>query len=740
MIGKNWNSRSGVTSPRTPLPRAIQGFLDSSRDHPLLDRAQPADAGALRAGASPGSVDSRPRPVVGDFTSPSAWPPSDGIVAGIQNGSEAVTPVVADMAPPSPAAVPSALRTNVTTSWRELALAAPVAHATARDPARRDRTAPVPVPVPVAVSSRGCAGTKHRGGYARVSTPGANDSATSQARSLTTTCLPRRVGAVGLPLGRRSGPRTTVPSSAGRVPVQSCSASSSTKVNGIDDPATADPGVRRIRSGSGAPPLAHGPARSASEQSPASAHREAAASAERSGYPTSAQPGSRVLALSRDDRPRGYARPEVRTAVFQRPAPVRPVARPVAQPVDTGFSEDSRKRASTARAEPSGELGTVRRQPQRQRDSLGGSRPAVKAVRKSSGADGVLMEYGDRFLPGYERQELLGQGGCAVVWAATAPDGGRVAVKQAAKGATGSHRSNVESVRREIDHGRTLFQPGGAPASSSESYPGVHHIARILDHLETKRDLWLVMDFGGTSLTKCAFEIKGEFHRGERIYRVSHLEYYRAMKEDWGALRRFLREGLSVLELLAAHNIVHSDLKPDNILIFTDARGVPSIRVIDFGSAFSFEEPERMGLGTPEYMPPEALLATSNRLGKAKHSVADLRDRSNPWSFDIWSLGAIWLELCVGAPLWLSYKCRVVEGDRPYFTTGLFAAAGRDGDKILGKQQEVLQALQAVVEEAPGIRLQETADGMNLLEGMLAWNPLDRFSPEEALTHPFLES
>jgi len=351
----------------------------------------------------------------------------------------------------------------------------------------------------------------------------------------------------------------------------------------------------------------------------------------------------------------------------------------------------------------------------------------------------VLMEYGDRFLPGYERQELLGQGGCAVVWAATAPDGGRVAVKQAAKGATGSHRSNVESVRREIDHGRTFFLPGGAAASSSEPYPGVRHIARILDHLETKRDLWLVMDFGGTSLTKSAFEIKGEFHRGERIYRVSHLEYYRAMKEDWGALRRFLREGLSVLELLAAHNIVHSDLKPDNILIYTDARGVPSIRVIDFGSAFSFDEPERMGLGTPEYMPPEALLATSNRLGKGKHSVADLRDRANPWSFDVWSLGAIWLELCVGAPLWLSYKCRVVEGDRPYFTTGLFAAAGRDGDKILSKQQEVLQALPSVVEEAPGIRLQETVDGLNLLEGMLAWNPLDRFSPEEALTHPFLE-
>ena len=40
----------------------------------------------------------------------------------------------------------------------------------------------------------------------------------------------------------------------------------------------------------------------------------------------------------------------------------------------------------------------------------------------------------------------------------------------------------------------------------SEAYQsaGIAHVAKLLDHVETKRDIWLVMEFGGTSLTKMA--------------------------------------------------------------------------------------------------------------------------------------------------------------------------------------------------------------------------------------------
>jgi len=55
--------------------------------------------------------------------------------------------------------------------------------------------------------------------------------------------------------------------------------------------------------------------------------------------------------------------------------------------------------------------------------------------------------------------------------------------------------------------------------------------------------------------------------------------------------------------------IVHADLKPDNILVdFDSQKGViKDLKLIDFGSAFSYENPSNITATTPEYLAPEVL-------------------------------------------------------------------------------------------------------------------------------------
>jgi serine/threonine protein kinase len=92
--------------------------------------------------------------------------------------------------------------------------------------------------------------------------------------------------------------------------------------------------------------------------------------------------------------------------------------------------------------------------------------------------------------------------------------------------------------------------------------------------------------------------------------------------------------------LAAAHDVgvVHRDLKPSNLLLTHDDR----VKVVDFGVAKRRVEAQGSGdvltsqgevLGTPAYLSPEQL----------EHGLADERS-------DVWGLGCVLYELCVGAP------------------------------------------------------------------------------------------
>ena len=195
-----------------------------------------------------------------------------------------------------------------------------------------------------------------------------------------------------------------------------------------------------------------------------------------------------------------------------------------------------------------------------------------------------------------------------------------------------------------------------------------------------------------------------------------------------------------ILLLLSDYKTVHSDLKPDNILIKMNdySAGKPlDLKLIDFGSAYSWNETGNIGMATPEYMPPEFLNILFSNKGN-KSPLEQLMETTKPWSVDVWSLGAIILEVITGVPLWMSLKCRVDIGNKSVVRMGIFSAKGRAYDKIYLKQVNVIEGLDDVLDEY----LKHWNNSQNLLDllrQMMALDPVKRISPSDILRHPYLQ-
>ena len=86
----------------------------------------------------------------------------------------------------------------------------------------------------------------------------------------------------------------------------------------------------------------------------------------------------------------------------------------------------------------------------------------------------------------------------------------------------------------------------------------------------------------------------------------------------------------------------------------------------------------------------------------------------------------------------MSLKCRVTTATgKSLLGSGLFGVQGREGKRILKKQQQVLKNLPATLKKHECYGLDQNPDFMDLLNKMLDWNPSRRIAPRDIIDHPF---
>lgn len=276
-------------------------------------------------------------------------------------------------------------------------------------------------------------------------------------------------------------------------------------------------------------------------------------------------------------------------------------------------------------------------------------------------------QYGNREPVGYKKLRILGKGGCGIVFLCKNLSSNKdYAVKQISK--KNKSESSIIDCKKEVEILELLCDKKINPEGSS-------YLLKLFEYIEDNQDMWLVFEQGGRSLGNLMFKIKGEFHNNERIYSIKKGRFYQHLFSKDANFKNFFRKLLESIYFMSCVNeVVHCDIKPDNILFDYDCSqdldddiDFSDMKLIDFGSAFKIENPDNFSSNTPEYMPPE-ITELIERKASSKEIYNFLKNFDKyPYAVDVWSLGVMILEILLCCPVWMSYKAKTMINGRVSF-------------------------------------------------------------------------
>ncbi|XP_041966709.1 death-associated protein kinase 2 isoform X1 [Alosa sapidissima] len=159
----------------------------------------------------------------------------------------------------------------------------------------------------------------------------------------------------------------------------------------------------------------------------------------------------------------------------------------------------------------------------------------------------------------------------------------------------------------------------------------------------------------------------------------------------------FIKQILDGIQYLHSRNIVHFDLKPENIMLLNNKVPLPRIKLIDFGLAHKIEDGVEFKniFGTPEFVAPE--IVNYEPLGLEA---------------DMWSIGVITYILLSGASPFL--------GDTKQETLGNISAMNYEFDEeFFGSTSELAKSF---------------------IKQLLVKDTRKRMTIQDALNHPWIKS
>jgi serine/threonine protein kinase len=152
-----------------------------------------------------------------------------------------------------------------------------------------------------------------------------------------------------------------------------------------------------------------------------------------------------------------------------------------------------------------------------------------------------------------------------------------------------------------------------------------HHIVRVRRAFTYRHHICFVFEPLGCSLLDL---IAGSGYRGLPLQQV----------------RPLMTDLLDAMEVLAAANVVHADVKPENVLLVPEPEGAsrPHLKLIDFGSAVITTD-RGEDKKPSHYHQSRFYRAPEVVVGAAQHSMKP--------GIDLWSCGCIAAELYLGLPI-----------------------------------------------------------------------------------------